>query len=123
ALGPVHWANIKSRILVKAFRTLAGQLEPLLGGYDRLEMHGFGGGIHPHAMQIEIGRHTFEGAGAIEHRRAEPGGVIAHAHDRDIPFTPFAFVEGPGLRPILSRHGPSPSRAMRGLDPRLHDTL
>ena len=66
---------------------------------DRLEEHRLGRGVDARAMQIEIGRHAFEGARAVEHRRAEPDGVGARAHDRHIALVPIAFEEGPGLRP------------------------
>src|ERR1035437_848550 len=66
-------------------------------------MHGGGRGIDPRAMQVEVGRNTLEGAGAVEHRRAQPGGVRAHTHDRDIALVPIAFIERPRLRPALSR--------------------
>src|SRR5450756_2820062 len=59
-------------------------------------------------MQVEVGRNALEGAGAVEHRGAQPGGVRAHAHDRDVALVPIAFVERPGFRPALSRRHATP---------------
>ena len=40
-------------------------------------------------MQIEVRSDPFEGARAIKNRRAEPGSMRAHAHDRHIAFVPI----------------------------------
>src|SRR6478736_166977 len=48
------------------------------------------------ALQIEVGGNAFEGARTVEYRGAQPGGMVAHAHDRHISFAPIAFVVGPG---------------------------
>ena len=111
--GPIHRTNIERGILGEALDAVLREAEPGVGRDHGLEMHGFRRGIHARAMQVEIGRHALEGAGAVEHRRAQPGGVVAHAHDRHIALVPIAFVEGPGLRPALSRHCNSPPPVAR----------
>src|SRR3954463_16672104 len=47
-------------------------------------------------MEVEVRNDAFEGPGAVEHRRAEPGAMRAHAHDAQVAGVPIPFEEGPG---------------------------
>ena len=96
--GPIHRPDVEFGIGVEAGDALAGQSQPGLGIDDRLQLEIDGGLIDPGAVPVEIGRHAFEGARAVEHGRAEPGRMRARAHDRHIAVMPVAFKEGPGLR-------------------------
>src|SRR3546814_4497273 len=42
-------------------------------------------------MQVEIGGHAVEPAGAVEHRRAQPHRMRGRADQRRIAFQPFAI--------------------------------
>ena len=64
--------------------------------------------VHPRAVAVEIWRHAFEGARAVEDGRTEPDAMGPGPHDRHIALVPLTLEEGPGLRPV--RHCKAPSR-------------
>jgi hypothetical protein len=77
---------------------ILGEFHPLLLRHHRPQHEIRGRDVDAGAMQIEIRRHAFEGAGAVEDRRAEPGGMGARPHDRHIAGVPIVVEKRPGRR-------------------------
>ena len=96
-LGPVHRSDVELGIALEAFYAVADEPKPGLGRYAGFQEKFAGRRVDPRAMEIDVGHHAFEKAGAIEHHRAEPDRVGARPHEEHIALVPVAIAKCPGV--------------------------
>src|SRR5271156_3475399 len=112
-LGPIHWPYVQCGILVEFGYALSRQPDPGLRRNHRLQEELPRRTIHTCAMEVKVGRDTFEGTSTIKYHGAKPRGMCARTHDRDVPFVPMSFEVSPRLGPTFStRHLAPPTLQM-----------
>src|SRR5208283_2401688 len=115
-LRPIHRPNVKRGVLIEFLHTLAGQAEPLFGRNDWFQVKLRRRGVHARAVEAEVGRNSFKSTGAVEYHGAQPCGVGARTHDRDITFPPITLEIGPGPGPAApDAQSTPPATGYRGI--------
>ena len=98
-LGPVHRPDVERRVRVETCDARRARAPIQRSArHERLQHEVRRRDVDARAMQVEVGRDALEGAGAVEHRRAQPGRMGARPHDRHVALVPAVLEEGPGPR-------------------------
>src|SRR6185312_11148171 len=94
----VHPAILRPQERPQVERRAGRELRDALAD-DRLDLAGVERRAQPErggrtkgtlTMEVEVGRHALEAAGAVKDRGPQPHGVVPHLHDQRIAVDPFA---------------------------------